>query len=103
MNTTIKLKGSGGPGRGQGRKKGFKAIQAEKMREELIDRVGKEFVPIVSAQIEAAKGMYIEKEDKIIYKKEPDLKAGEYLLNQSVGKPKETVEMKGVKKLLIDF
>ena len=89
----------GGRREGAGRKKGSKTLLAEKMREKLVERVNKEFTPIINGQIEKAKGIYYEKitseGDIKIYKKEPDNKAAEYLLNQSIGRPKETMELSG--------
>ena len=82
-----------------GRKKGYKAIQAEKAREYLVKRVAAELDPILTAQIESAKGLYYEKltpEGEIkVYKDKPDINAGKYLTDQTVGKAKETVEMSG--------
>ena len=89
---------SGGAGRGQGRKKGHKAshtIKTENARAYLIEQVVKDLEPIVSAQKEAAKGLYYENAKGKIYQREPDLKAGEYLLNQAAGKARETVEVHG--------
>ena len=86
----------GGKRENAGRKMGYRAIQAERAREFLIKRIADELEPIVTAQIEAAKGIYyLDENDNTIYTKKPDLKAGEFLLNQSVGKPKESIEMSG--------
>ena len=100
----------GGKQPGSGRKKGFrtqKTIEKEKAREFMLNRIAKNIEPIVTAQIEAAKGMYVEKYDLTqgtlkVFLKEPDLKAGEYLLNQATGKPKETIEMEEKVNLKID-
>jgi len=89
----------GGKRPGAGRRKGSKAshtLSAEKAREYLISEVIKDLEPIVTAQKEAARGMWVEETDihgnRIrVYKLKPDLKTGEYLLNQTVGKPKETM------------
>lgn len=45
----------GGPGRGQGRKKGSKSLASEAYRQFLIKEVSKEKGPIVAALIEKAK------------------------------------------------
>lgn len=68
----------------------------------LISRVAQDFGPIVEAQADAAKGIWEEKEvtdpsdhtKKIlrVYKRPPNTDAGQYLINQVVGKPIETVE-----------
>jgi hypothetical protein len=82
----------GGKRIGAGRKKEQRTIESEKAREYMISRIAKELGPIVTAQIESAKGLYFEDKNKnLIYKIKPDLKAGEYLLNQIVGKYKETL------------
>lgn len=90
----------GGKRAGAGKPKGYRAshtIEAAKAREYLIDRITSELEPITTAQIEAAKGMWIDDLDPNgerikVYRKLPDLKAGEYLLNQGVGKPVESLE-----------
>jgi hypothetical protein len=92
---------AGGKRKGAGKPKGYRAshtIEAAKAREYLIGRISKELEPIVTAHIEAAKGMWIDDLDlngeRIkVYRKPPDLKAGEYLLNQGAGKPKENLDV----------
>lgn len=88
----------GGKREGAGRKKEKRTIQSEKAREYLINRIAAELEPIVTAQIEAAKGMWIDELDPNgerirVYRKLPDLKTGEYLLNQEVGKPAESLDI----------
>jgi hypothetical protein len=73
---------------GSGRKKGYKAIAAEKAREYLVKRIADELDPITSQMIAAAKS--------------GDQKAAEYLMNQIVGKAKETVEHSGKVSVLFD-
>lgn len=89
----------GGKRAGAGRKKGYKAITAEKAREYLVKRVAEELDPILTAQIESAKGLYYEKltkEGEIkVYQDKPDINAGKYLTDQTIGRAKETVEMGG--------
>jgi len=89
-----------------GRKKAPHTISAEKAREFLIKEVVKDLEPIVRAQKDAAMGMWIEKkidgEIVHVYQKEPELKAGEYLLNQAVGRPTETLKMEADVKLNLD-
>ena len=98
--------------KGRGRPKGSKTkatIKSEEARRYVLDRVVAELEDITTAQIEASKGMYLEEIDKKtgtlirVYREKPDLKAGEYLLNQGIGKAKENVEIATVKKLSIDF
>jgi len=72
-----------------------KTIREENARKYVMDRIIEELEPIVSAQIDAAKGMRIMDKDGRIYTKQPELKAGEFLLNQNIGKAVETVEHSG--------
>lgn len=124
MNTREKLlkakgvdihrKGKGGY-RGGGRPKSkerilkeHRAIRVEKAREYVVQKVVRDMRDILEAQIEAAKGLYVmetNENGEVVrrYRKEPDFKVGEYLLNQSIGKPKEVVEQQGEIKLKIDF
>jgi len=89
------IKQNGGKRAGAGRKKANHTIASEKAREYLITSIVEHLAPIVSAQIESAKGLsYIGKQGKI-YTKLPDTRVGEYLLNQVVGKAKENIEMGG--------
>lgn len=88
----------GGKRIGAGRKKEKRTIESEKAREYLIGRITAELEPIATAHIEAAKGMWIDDLDSNgerirVYRKPPDLKAGEYLLNQGAGKPKESLDV----------
>lgn len=82
-----------------GRPKGTNAILAEKMRAELTKRVNEEFTPIINAQIDEAKGLWYEEitkdGQKRIYQKEPNSKSAEYLLNQSIGRPQESIQLSG--------
>jgi hypothetical protein len=72
-------------------------IKAQETRAYLLNAIAKNMEPIVSAQLEAAKGMYLEEtingERVRVYRKAPDLKTGEYLLNQSAGKPVESINV----------
>src|SRR3990167_7317966 len=77
-------------------------LQSQRMREELEKRVRKELKPILRAQIDAAKGLAIEKQIKIgnkivprYYIEKPDIAAGKYLVEQSIGRPKEQIEHSG--------
>jgi len=89
------VKQNGGKREGAGRKKANHTIASEKAREYLITSIVEHLAPIVSAQIESAKGLsYVGKRGKI-YTKLPDTRVGEYLLNQVVGKAKENIELGG--------
>lgn len=93
----------GGKREGAGRKKEQRTLATEKMREFVINKIAEEMTPILQGQIEAAKGIWIEKEDKIIYQRAPDNHAAEYLLNQGIGKPKETLDIDTNTTLKINF
>ena len=87
----------GGARPGAGRKKGAASIKAEEARKYLNERVAAEIEDIVAGQIELAKGIYSEVETdegyRRIYRKLPDSKAAEYLLNQVIGRAKESIDM----------
>jgi len=90
------------------------------MRGKLFEHVEKNFDDIISGQVELAKGVYIKeyvrdkKTGKMImdpasgrpvtkvYLKPPDREAGRYLLDQVVGKPKETTVVEGRVKFEMD-
>jgi hypothetical protein len=87
----------GGKRIGAGRKKGLASIKAEEARKYMNERISSELEPIITSQIEMAKGMYYEVIDeegvKKVYRNLPDPRAATYLLNQLVGKAKETMDM----------
>jgi len=90
----------GGKRAGAGRKRGLASIKAEETRNYLLKTIADEYEPIVKAQLEAAKGMWVEELDSTglrirVYRRPPELKTGEYLINQSAGKPTETVKISG--------
>lgn len=102
-----KNKNYGGARINAGRPKGHKAshtLEALKAREYTIQRINEALDPILTAQIEAAKGLYYIGDDgRTIYQKHPDTRTGEYLLNQSIGKPKESIEVIGDIELKVDL
>lgn len=89
----------GGKRPGAGRKKGFAALEAEKAREYVVRTVTENLGPILLAQMEAAKGLYYEKKtadgDVVIFKEKPDVAAGKYLVDQTIGRAKETMAISG--------
>ena len=93
----LHMNNRGGKRQGAGRKRGIASIKAEEARKYLTMRVTEELEPILTGQIELAKGAYHEVIDvegkKIIYRKLPDSGAATYLLNQTIGRAKETVDM----------
>lgn len=82
----------GGKREGAGRKKAMSTIEKEKMREYLIERVRAEMGPIVDAQIALALGVKVAGSDDV-YVKAPDLNAARYLLDQTIGKARESVDL----------
>ncbi len=64
-------------------------------RERTQVRVAKKLEKLLDAQIDAATGLhYVTKDGKHVYTKIPDTPTGQYLLNQLIGKPKESIEIK---------
>ena len=60
-------------------------------------RVGKKIDKILDAQIDLATGLYyVTADGKHVYKQKPDGSRGQYLLDQLIGKPKESIEVKTV-------
>lgn len=95
--------GKGGYRPGAGRKKGLASIQAEKSREFLVQEIVKDMGPIIQGLKEAAIGIYTEKEITedgqvkkiVVYKEKPKYDVAEYLVNQVIGRPKESVALEG--------
>lgn len=92
----------GGKREGAGRKKAQHTIATEHARKYLVERVTAELEPILTGQIEAAKGLYYETSDKKVYQKPPDNTAAKNLIDQAYGRAKETLEVDSTTKLLID-
>lgn len=94
-------------GKKGGRPKGSKAshtLKAEQMRARLVERVAQELEPLLTSQLDAATGLWFDdQEKKRVYKVKPDVNAARNLLDQSIGKAKETVEQLGHFTLKIDF
>src|SRR3990167_2860638 len=85
-----------------GRPKSNSTLMALKMREELVKLVKKDFKPLIQAQIDSAKGFAFEKQIKIgnkifprYYVEKPDVQASKHLLDQAIGRAKESVELSG--------
>jgi hypothetical protein len=78
-------------------------------RSELSLAVRDNLTEILTAMIESAKGMYLQKtveKDGLtipgkVYHKEPDTAVGQYLINQLMGKPKETQVNLGIQNNII--
>lgn len=91
----------GGKRKGAGRKTGYRAphtIETTKMREYFVKRVAEEFEPLMNTQLELAKGIHeavLDKDGKVVnaYKKMPDPTTLKYLMDQSIGRAKETIDV----------
>lgn len=59
---------------------------------------------LIEAQLDVAIGYsYVNEDGKKIYTKPPNASTGEYLLNQLIGKPKESIEVKEEIRLSVDI
>ena len=72
-------------------------------REEVVKQINKHKKEILHAQIEGAKGLSFTQDGKTIYTKAPNYASGEYLLNQLIGKPTESLEIKQITKIQVDI
>ena|SRR3990167_5659531 len=97
-------------GKPTGRPKSNATLMAMKMREELVKRVKKEFKPILLAQIDSAKGLAVHKavttsSGRVVdhyYDRVPHLDSSKYLLDQALGRPKESLELSGEVKTIAE-
>ena len=88
-----------------GRPKGSKGTNTKKaqaMRAVLQEKVAEELEPILEGQIELAKGIVVHRKVKVkgktynkYYLSKPDSSAAKYLLDQALGRAKESVEVSG--------
>ena len=73
------------------------------MREALLNKVSTELDPILQGQIDLAKGIVVRKRLKLkdgkvvdrYYLSKPDSSAAKYLLDQAIGRAKESLEVSG--------
>ncbi len=86
-----------------GKKKGSKhktTIQKELVLEDIKRNVEQQIMgdmkTLVKVKMESAKGLYAEDKSGIVFQKDPDGKAGEYLIDRVLGKPKERVETEAI-------
>ncbi len=78
--------------------------QRKDLREAVLRKIGRHKDAILQAQIEDAKGLfYYNAEKDIVFTKKPNTAIGEYLLNQLIGKPKESIDHSGEVSLKIDI
>ena len=82
------------------------------MRSKLVTKVNEHMNDIVEGQVELARGLWYkdivrDKEgnyiDAKVYQKPPDKDAGQYLLNQVIGKPKENMVVAGKVNFILDI
>lgn len=98
----METKQRGGKRIGAGRKKANHTIAKEKAREYLIMKIREHMAPIVTAQIDSAKGLSYVGEAGKVYTQPPNTRVGEYLLNQIAGRPNLNVELNQKHEYVVD-
>jgi hypothetical protein len=84
----------GGSRKGAGRKKAQHTIETEAMRAFIVNKVKENLEPLLAAKLDLALGVRIQGDDgESFYTKAPDPGSIQYLLNQSIGKPTEHVDV----------
>lgn len=104
--TSAKLNGKKG-GRPKG-SVGTHTLDASEMRKRIIETVNQNLQPLMEAKMDLALGhnfAHMDEKGNLVkvYKKSPDSNSIQYLLNQSVGKPKETMEIQSEVILKLDM
>ena len=99
----------GGKQPGAGRPKGSfsgSTLKAMKARELLIEEVTKKWKPLIEAQMALALGHYervkVNGKTEKVYLQGPDQNAIKYLMDQTIGRAKESLELSGEVKTLSD-
>jgi hypothetical protein len=86
-------------GKKGGRPKSGHTLATEAMRRFLIEKVNEEFGPIIQAQIDLAKGLHVIEQGKDgevrRYQREPSESAAKQLVDQAIGRAKESIEVSG--------
>jgi len=73
-------------------------------RDYIVENIAVKRGKLIEAQLDVAIGYkYIDEKGTHIYTKPPDPRVGEYLLNQLIGKPKESIDIKEEIRLNVDF
>jgi hypothetical protein len=91
----------------------------QELRNSMVETVRKDWPDIVAAQAELAKGVYVKefvkdkngqiqfgpdgRPESKVYLTKPDKDAGQYLMNQMIGKPKETTIVEGKVNFIMDL
>lgn len=84
----------GGRRAGAGRKRGLASVKAEQIRAYMVKEIAKHTPLLVQTQLDIATGYHYEDvKNRRIYKREPEPRAVEYLMNQGAGKPIESLEI----------
>lgn len=78
-------------------------LKPTQAREHVIRKIFNKKDKLLDAQIDAATGMHMMVDGKRMYQKAPDRASGEYLLNQLIGKPTESLEIKQITKIQVDI
>lgn len=91
-----------------GRPRASHTLASEKARQTLIKEVTKIWKPLIRAQIDLALGHWkeeVKEGGKVkVYMTSPDKDAIKYLVDQTIGRPKESMEVSGtIKTLIVDF
>lgn len=82
------------------------------LRTKLVNKVNEHVEDIVEAQVDLARGLWIRERvkdkngqtvEQKVYQKAPDKDAGQYLLNQVIGKPKENMVVAGKVNFILDL
>jgi len=96
----------GGKRLGAGKKKGSKTaktIKKEEAEKIFFQEVLKEFLPLIKAKLELAKGLMVEKNNgdgaMVVFQREPDSRSLEWLIERVLGKLKETHELPQLEEL----
>ena len=89
----------GGQREGAGRKKSESTLASEEMRNQLVLKVKEYLDPLMDAYLDSALGLHMETVDKDgvtrQYQKAPDIAALKSLIDQAMGRAKESVEHSG--------
>lgn len=73
-------------------------------REHIVNEINKNKIKILKAQIDESVGLhFIDANGRTVYTRKPNTSMGEYLLNQLIGKPKESIDVKTEVRLNVDI
>lgn len=86
----------------------------QELRSTLVKTIEKDWPQIIEAQADLAKGLWIKQhvkdkdgkytlEPAKVYQEKPDRDAGQYLINQVIGKPKENMVVAGKVNFILDL